>query len=120
MRSTAHEAFTQLLSAALVCQCRIPFHIWVLIVSVLQAEDMAIEECFDLLASALNAGSVKLDVYVKSLRLLAEDQYRCRLLGIKIQERQHLQPRPPSAEAVQLPQGVAWRSTATYPSLGQS
>ena len=84
----------------------------------LQAEDMAIEECFDVLSSALNNGAIELDVYIKSLRLLAEDQYRCRLLGMKIQEKQRSQQQPlRSAETVQLPQGDNWRNTSTYPAL---
>jgi hypothetical protein len=76
---------------------------------------MAIEDTLDVLSTCLNGGTMSLDVYVKSFRLLAEKQYKCRLLGIKIQERQKSQRRPSSAEAVQLPQGDAWKHTATYP-----
>lgn len=76
---------------------------------------MAIEDCLDALSNGLSCGAMSLDTYVRQFRLLAEDQYKCRLLGVKIQERQKSRAPPPAAAAaVQLPQGDAWGHTATY------
>ena len=79
---------------------------------------MAIEDCLDALSNGLASGAMSLDTYARQFRLLAEDQYKCRLLGVRIQEQQQSRARPPAAAAaVQLPQGDAWGHTATYPTL---
>jgi hypothetical protein len=58
-----------------------------------QAQDTAIEDALDVLSSALMGGTMSLDVYVRSYRLLAEEQYKCRLLGMKVHERQQSRQR---------------------------
>ena len=81
---------------------------------------MAIEDSLDVLSSALNTGSIELDVFVRAFRVLAEEQYKSRLLGMRIQERQRGQQSHAAGswQGVQLPQGDAWKHTSTsYPSL---
>jgi hypothetical protein len=83
-----------------------------------QAQDMGIEDCLNAVTSALDCGSITIDAYVRNFRLLAEDQYKCRLLGIKIQEQQRAKSPQVSQQTfagVQLPQGDAWSRTSTYP-----
>jgi Vps23 core domain len=83
----------------------------------MQAQDMAIEDSLDVLSNALMGGNMSLKVYIRSFRLLAEEQYKYRLLGSKIQERQRSAQHAHNGQAVQLPQGDAWRNTAAYPAL---
>jgi hypothetical protein len=83
----------------------------------IQAQDMAIEDCLDALSSALDSGSVTVDAFVRNYRLLAEDQYKCRLLRIKVEERQRAKQlqQQAVAGAVQLPQGDMWGRTSNHP-----
>ena len=82
---------------------------------------MAIEDSLEVLSNALNGGTMSLDVYVRSFRVLAEEQYKFRLLGSKIQERQKAQGSQAAPayghDAVHLPQGDAWGQTAAYPAF---
>jgi hypothetical protein len=88
---------------------------------------MANEEAQAVLFDCLKAGSVTLDVYIKVCRELAEQQFRSRLLGNKLQKEQHQRHAQAAPRAtgvwgevqgpqggVLLPQGDAWRHTATY------
>ena len=91
-----------------------------------QAQDMGIEDSLEVLSNALNGGTMSLDVYVRTFRVLAEEQYKFRLLGMKIQEKQNARQHQSQAsavptygqDAVRLPQGDAWGRTAAYPVIG--
>lgn len=88
---------------------------------VLQAEDMAIEECLELLQEALKGRAAGLEVVMRLGRELAQQQFYCRAVGAKLQQKQRerhsagTQSNQAYPQAgVLLPMGDAWSRVSTY------
>jgi Vps23 core domain len=79
---------------------------------------MAIEEALEVLFEALKSRAAPLEVYIKLCRELAGQQFRCRALGARLQQKQRTaaQAGPFGSVGVLLPMGDAWSRVSTYPS----
>lgn len=90
-------------------------------VAVLQAEDMAIEECLEVLQDALKGRAAGLEVVMRLGRELAQKQFYCRAVGAKLQQKQRERHAAGSQRdqagpqaGVLLPMGDAWSRISTY------
>ena len=87
----------------------------------MQAEDMAVEECLEVLQDALKGRAAELEVVMRLSRELAQQQFYCRAVGAKLQQKQRerhsagtaASPAHPQA-GVLLPMGDAWSRVSTY------